>query len=448
MRKKLLTLLTVLTLLASLVPMAGAESLQDCHRVTLTKKDTTQKNKSVIRLWTADTALDSVDAELAGITQDMVDNIGPTLQKAGNKTSKNSRVDVEIRYSRTGLSWMSFLVQARVTYHRDLIHQEFTSRTFDMVTGEQIYLTDIFDADSQGWDILSDAVETQVNAYFPEETADAEQVAYLASREALEQADFTLHGMSLVIHIPAANVYAGHQSLIEVTVMYPAIREHMTARAQEETDNLSYYKMCALTFDDGPSRTNTSLTLNNLMLTGSRATFFVLGNRIEEYADLIQREHDEGHAIASHNWHHGDARKSSASALRGMREKCDNALIAAIGIPTRYNRVPYGLYPQMIKAKTGWSHIQWSVDTYDWRGKSAKAVLNTVKKEIHDGAIILCHDIKDNTPEAAKLVCNWLQENGYMLLTIDELFAKDGVELQPDEVYFRCEDGVTTIKKR
>ena len=141
-------------------------------------------------------------------------------------------------------------------------------------------------------------------------------------------------------------------------------------------------------------------------------------------------------------------RKSSASALRGMREKCDNALIAAIGIPTRYNRVPYGLYPQMIKAKTGWAHIQWSVDTYDWRGKSAKAVLTTVKKEIHDGAIILCHDIKDNTPEAAKLVCNWLQENGYMLLTIDELFAKDGVVLEGDQVYFRCEDGETTIKKK
>ena len=35
-----------------------------------------------------------------------------------------------------------------------------------------------------------------------------------------------------------------------------------------------------------------------------------------------------------------------------------------------------------------------------------------------------------------------------MILTIDELFAKDGVELQPDVVYYRCEDGVTTRKQR
>jgi hypothetical protein len=34
-----------------------------------------------------------------------------------------------------------------------------------------------------------------------------------------------------------------------------------------------------------------------------------------------------------------------------------------------------------------------------------------------------------------------------MPLTIDELFAKDGVELQPDTVYFRCDQGETTIRK-
>ena len=34
-----------------------------------------------------------------------------------------------------------------------------------------------------------------------------------------------------------------------------------------------------------------------------------------------------------------------------------------------------------------------------------------------------------------------------MLLTVDELFAKDGVELQPNKVYFRCDQGDTSIRK-
>lgn len=74
--------------------------------------------------------------------------------------------------------------------------------------------------------------------------------------------------------------------------------------------------------------------------------------------------------------------------------------------------------------------------------------MNNVKKQFTDGDIVLMHDIKDNTPKTALTMAEWLYEQGYILLTIDELFAKDGVELQPDEVYFRCDDGVTTIKQK
>lgn len=438
--------LALVLAIALLLP-AAAGAIEDCHRVQVTKKDTTQSNKSFVRLWQVDTVLDSVDEELSAIADEYVQRLAPELPKAGNNTNKNSRLDVVIRHSRTGLTWMSFLVQARTTYHRDLVAQEITSRTYNMTTGERIYLTDIFDADSEGWTLLENAVRQQAAAYWPDQEPDAAALEALCSRQVLEQADFTLHGMSLVVHIPAKVLYPEKNSLMEITLFYPEIRPYMTQTAQTETDNLAYYKTCALTFDDGPSRTNSSLTLNSLIETGARATFFVLGNRIEEYDDLVQREHDEGHAVASHNWHHGNVKKSKASALRAMVEKCDNAMIAAIGIPTRYNRVPYGLYNQMIKAGTGWPLIQWSVDTYDWRGLSSAKVLSRVKKNISDGDIILCHDIKDNTPKSAAAIANYLAEEGYMLLTIDELFAKDSVELQGDKVYYRCVNGDTSIKK-
>lgn len=443
--KRLLALALCLMMLFS---CAQAETLQDCHRVKADKKDTYQKNQSMIRRWTVDTALDSVDEELGVIADEYVNRLAPDLPKAGNKTSNNSRLDVETRYSRTGLTWMSFLVQARTTYHRDLVGQEFTSRTFDMLTGERVFLTDIFAPDSAAWAILQNAVREQAAAYWPEVAPDPAALEALCTRETMEQMDFTLHGMSLVLHIPASKLYPDRHSLLEVTLMYPDIRPYMTERARQETDNLAYYKTAALTFDDGPSRTNTSLVLNNLLQVGARATFFVIGNRVGEYDDLVQREHDEGHAVGSHNWNHNSVKSTSGKTLRAMPAKCDAALIAAIGLPSRYNRVPHGLYPQMIKAKVGWPLIQWSLDTYDWRGRSSGTVLSSVKKQISDGDIILLHDIKDNTPKSAAAIANYLAEHGYMLLTIDELFAKDGVELQPDTVYYRCVDGDTSIKKR
>ena len=453
MRRAICLILTLMLALAALPALAEKVEpglpLQECHKVAVTKKDTTQKNKSVIRQWSLDTYDDTVDAELAAIMQEYVDRLGPALQKAANTTSKNSRLEVECRYSRTGLSWMSFLVQARTTYHRQLIGQEITSRTYDMTTGQRVMLTDIFPEGSEGWNVLRSAVESKVREYFPEEAPDEAALSALLTDDGLRALDFTLHGMSMVVHIPAGSLYAGKNTLIEVPLYYPDIRQYMTEKAYVETDNLNYYKTVALTFDDGPERTNSTVMLNNLLEMGARATFFVLGNRIKDNADLVQREHDEGHAVASHNYTHGDVSKMSASSVHSQKTRYDEVCYPVLGVSARYARVPYGLCNDYIKKDGGMPLIQWSIDTYDWRKERSNAtILKNVKKQFTDGDIVLMHDIKDRTPKLAKALIQWLQENGYICLTIDELFVKDGVKLENNVVYYRCEDGVTTRKQR
>ena len=435
----------VLLLLGALLLCCGAlgESISPLHKVANSYTDTKNANKSVVRLWQVETASASVTEEINGIARAWAEERGPDLPAQGNSTKRNSRLDVEIRYSRTGHTWLSFLVQARTQYHQKLQDQVMTTRTYDMSTGTRIFLTDIFGDDDAAWAFLAEGVRQGLAAYWPEEEPDPDKLEALCLRSALEQADFTLHGMSLVLHYPADLLYEGRHTLMSVTFFYPQIRDMMTEAAWAETDNLKYYKTCALTFDDGPSGTNTPKVLNSLMETGAAATFFVIGNRVADYDYLVQREHDEGHAVASHNWHHGNVTKSSGAALRAMPAKVNKAMIKAIGIPVRYDRVPGGRYPQMIKAKVGWAYIQWSLDTYDWRGRSTVQVMNKVKKAIQDGDVILCHDIKDNTPESTRQMVRYLEEQGYMLLTIDELFAKDGVALEPNRVYYRCQDGET-----
>ena len=433
-------------LLLALCAAAGAETLQPCHRVNNSYTDTTQTNKSLIRLWHIETVLDAVDEELNGTAQAWAEELGPGLEKAGNQGKKNSRLDVEIRYSRTGLHWMSFMVQARTVYHQQLKAQRFITRTYDMETGDRVMLTDLFN-DDDVWDLLAEKVREGLTGYWPDVKPDEEALDALCKVSALQNAEFTLHGMSLVLHYPAELLYKDKYTLMEVTVFYPEIRQYMTEQADTETDNTRYYKTCALTFDDGPSDSNTPKVLNALMETGARGTFFVIGNRIADYKYLVQREHDEGHAVASHNWHHGNATKSSAAALRRMPEKVNNAMIKAIGIPVRYDRVPGGRYPPMQKAKVNWAYIQWSLDTYDWRGLSTAEVMSKVRNQLQDGDIILCHDIKDNTGNSAREIVHYLEEQGYMPLTIDELFAKDGVVLERGKVYYRCKDGDTSAKK-
>ena len=445
--KKAGILLLILLICFMNMPVSGAESLRDCHRVTNKASVTTQKNKSQVKLWHVETTHPAVTEEINGIAQAWADELSPDLPKAGKKKKKNSRLDVEIRYSRTGLTWLSFLVQARTTYHQKLTAQQFTTRTYNMETGDRILLTDVFEDDDETWNMLGETVRQALTDYWPDVEPDAEALNRLCTREALEQADFTLHGMSLVLHYPAQLLYPDQYTLMDVTFFYPDIRDRMTEEGKTETDNLSYYRTCALTFDDGPSAKNTPGVLDALMETGARGTFFVVGNRIKENRWLVQREHDNGNAIGSHNWHHGNVTKSSGSALRAMPQKVNTAMIKSIGIPVRYDRVPGGRYPRMIEVKVGWAYIQWSLDTYDWRGISTAAVMRKVKNKLRDGDIILCHDIKNNTAESTRQIARYLEEEGYMLLTIDELFAKDGVKLEPNKVYYHCEQGDTSIRK-
>lgn len=442
--RRMLAMLMCLFMLPAFAQAEAGLPLQDAHRVTLTQKETKQRNGSSVHLCHIETAQAAVSDELNTLAEAWAAELGPTLKAPG---SSNSRLYVSIRHNRTGLTWMSFMVQARTIYHEQTAGVRFATRTYDMSTGERIGLGDIFPADSEAWSLLESAVREGVNAYFPDETPDSDALEAACTREAIEAMDFTLHGMSLVLHLHAADFYPGHEQLIEVTLYYPDIRPHMTEKAQAETDNLSYYKTVALTYDDGPNAWVTTQILDVLLRTGERATFFLVGERVRQQAYIVQREHDEGHAIASHNYQHVYANSTAIATLQAMPAKADAAHIAAIGLPVKFARPPGGQWENMAKAEMGWPLILWSVDAEDWRGDSGpepKQTAGNIVGGTDDGGIILMHDLKRNSIQASELFITRLQEEGFLFLTVEELFAKDGVTLEADTPYWRCTDGVIT----
>src|SRR5690625_4301429 len=59
-------------------------------------------------------------------------------------------------------------------------------------------------------------------------------------------------------------------------------------------------KIVALTFDDGPDERFTPLILDVLNKHDVKATFFLLGSRLEKYVDVAKRIQKEGHIIGNH----------------------------------------------------------------------------------------------------------------------------------------------------
>lgn len=60
----------------------------------------------------------------------------------------------------------------------------------------------------------------------------------------------------------------------------------------------------ALTFEDGPHPGSTPRILDVLRDLGARATFFVVGRRVAQHPDLVERIAEEGHLIGNHSFDH------------------------------------------------------------------------------------------------------------------------------------------------
>ena len=64
---------------------------------------------------------------------------------------------------------------------------------------------------------------------------------------------------------------------------------------------------------------------------------------------------------------------------------------------------------------------RWNIDTLDWKSQNADAVCQRVFSQVHDGDIILMHDIFGSTVQAAERVVKGLSEQGYSFVTVEEL---------------------------
>jgi peptidoglycan/xylan/chitin deacetylase (PgdA/CDA1 family) len=196
--------------------------------------------------------------------------------------------------------------------------------------------------------------------------------------------------------------------------------------------------MIALTFDDGPGA-YTDRLLDIFQQHGGKATFFLMGNKIDKRPETVQRMAAEGHEIGGHSWSHKELTKLTDKEIRSQLVKVNNKINELTGLKPAIMRPPYGSYNDDVRAvakKLGLSAINWNVDTLDWKYKDAEYVCKAAKKKLKDGNIILFHDIHPTTVDAMELIVPELIEEGYQLVTVSQLLTADGGKLVPGKIYY------------
>ncbi|WP_244163235.1 polysaccharide deacetylase family protein [Paenibacillus pectinilyticus] len=191
-------------------------------------------------------------------------------------------------------------------------------------------------------------------------------------------------------------------------------------------------KKIALTFDDGPDPADTPLILDLLKQYNAKATFFVIGNKVEKYPDIARREVLEGHEIANHTYSHKYFRKNIPSeTIQKEILDAENAIIQATSVKPRLFRPPGGFYNENVihvSKNAGNLVIMWSwhQDTEDWQTPGIYKIVNKVSKNTRNGDIILFHDYvegKTQTIAALKQILPLLKERGYEFVTVSELLT-------------------------
>lgn len=174
----------------------------------------------------------------------------------------------------------------------------------------------------------------------------------------------------------------------------------------------------ALTFDDGPGPF-TRRIIEALASVDSKATFFVVGNRVNETPALVSELVSRGHTVGGHSWSHSRSDELTDDEILEEHTRTASLLHEVTGNRHTHIRPPYGIHNQRLATLLdahGFTTVTWSVDPRDWSGISAVDIVTSVLSDLHPGAIVILHDggeDRNSTVEAVPLIVEGARLMGY-----------------------------------
>ena len=157
----------------------------------------------------------------------------------------------------------------------------------------------------------------------------------------------------------------------------------------------------ALTFDDGPDPDATPQVLDALDELGLKATFFLVGEQVEDHPELAREVSARGHEVALHCFEHvghDELADPVGDLVRGLE-----TVERVSGQRPRRFRPPYGLFVESSYGACsahGLEGVQWSAWGLDWEPLPPERIAELVNGDLYGGAIALLHDSPRYAPRA------------------------------------------------
>lgn len=183
-------------------------------------------------------------------------------------------------------------------------------------------------------------------------------------------------------------------------------------------------KKVAISFDAAWGNEQTSELLDILDRYDVKATFFLVGQWVDNFPDSVKEIASKGHDVENHSNTHAHMPELSLEDMRDEIMSCNEKIEALTGKSPTLFRPPYGDYNNDVVGAVkncGMYCIQWDVDSLDWKDLSAADITERVTSKLQNGSIVLLHNGATNTPEALPAIIEGIKAQGYELVPISEL---------------------------
>lgn len=204
-------------------------------------------------------------------------------------------------------------------------------------------------------------------------------------------------------------------------------------------------KQIALTYDDGPNDPHTLRLLDVLAKHNAKATFFLIGQFVQQRPDIVREVLKAGHIVGNHTFTHPLLIFASGRETRSQLERCTRAIEDAAGQTPHLFRPPFGgRRPGTLgMARTmGLEPIMWNITGYDWNTPPADRITARVAPQIRGGDVVLLHDgshlgigaDRSQTVIATDHLIERFHKEGRKFVTIYEMMGEPAVRPQASAI--------------
>lgn len=238
----------------------------------------------------------------------------------------------------------------------------------------------------------------------------------------------------------SAKLSLSSRGIWRLRAYHPADRGHAASWSKPTLVQACGDKLIALTFDDGPHPQDTPKVLKALRDRNARATFFMLGWRVNKYPSTVRAIARDGHQLGNHRYTHKvRSTEMTTKEFRSEVVRTNKVIGAALAAPTKQShrypivfRYPWGVgnsRTHSVLDSLGMRRYGWTYGPGDggYQGALSPWMTNIIARRVinnaRPNANMLLHDSPNqpNTVAAVPIILKELSRQGYDFVTVQDL---------------------------